>query len=77
MELIEQGLFLMIIGMGSVFAFLSVMLFAMNISSKVLAYINKYFPEPKEELNKKTKKTDNDAEIAIAIACAAARMKEV
>ena len=77
MELINQGLFLMVIGMGSVFAFLTVMLFAMNICSKLLAVLNKYFPEEKEEHKKKIQKTDNEAEIAIAIACAAQRMGKV
>lgn len=76
MELIHQGLFLMAAGMGSVFTFLIVMLIAMNICSKVLAYINKYFPEQKEETKKKLQKNNNEAEIAIAVACAAKRMKE-
>lgn len=76
MELIKEGLFLMLIGMGSVFAFLVVMLFAMNISSNVLDYINRYFPEQKEELKKNLKKQDNEAEIALAVLCATERMKE-
>ena len=76
MELINQGLFLMVIGMGSVFAFLTVMLFAMNICSKLIAVLNKYFPEEKEEPKKKNQKNDNEAEIAIAIACAAQKMRQ-
>ena len=76
MELINQGLFLMIIRMGSVFAFLIVMLFAMNICSKLIMILNKYFPEEKEEPKKKIQKTDNEAEIAIAIACAAQKTRQ-
>lgn len=73
MDLIQQGLFLMVIGMGTVFSFLIIMLFAMNISSKLLCILNRYFPEEKEEPKNKTNKNNNDDEIALAIACAIKR----
>ncbi len=71
MEALKEGLFIMVIGMGTVFIFLTIMVYAMNICSKILSYINKYFPEelPIEPKTKK-EKTNNDAEIALAIACA-------
>jgi len=70
-QLLEQGLLLMVIGMGFVFFFLSIMIICMNINSKIMKVLNKYFPEAtEEEPRTKKKKTDNDAEIALAIACA-------
>ena len=71
MEVLKEGFFIMVIGMGTVFMFLTIMVYAMNISTKVLAYINKYFPEEeRQEPTKKRERTDNDAEIALAIAAA-------
>ena len=71
MEALKQGFFIMVIGMGTVFIFLTIMVYAMNICTKVIGYINKYFPEElPPEPKKRTQKTDNDAEIAVAIACA-------
>jgi sodium pump decarboxylase gamma subunit len=62
----------MVIGMGTVFIFLVLMIFAMNTMSKLIQWINKYVPEEVVELknNKKNKEKDNDAEIALAIAAA-------
>ena len=76
--LLKDGIFVMIIGMGTVFIFLSIMIVAMNLNGKILKIVNKYFPEeiPVEKSNKKTAKKD-DAEIAVAIACAIARSKQV
>ena len=74
MEALEEGFFIMVIGMGTVFMFLTIMVYAVNICTKVLAYINKYFPE--EGVNNgancknSKKKCNNDAEIALVIAAA-------
>lgn len=70
--LLEEGCYVMAIGMGTVFIFLVLMIFAMNIMSKLIQWINKYVPEEVVELknNKKNKEKDNDAEIALAIAAA-------
>ncbi len=72
-ELVKEGLFVMIIGMGTVFVFLSVMIFAMALNSLVMQkIINKYFPE--EIPTKKTPQTNtSDEAIALAIACAYAK----
>lgn len=74
--LLKDGVFVMIIGMGTVFIFLSIMIVAMNLNGKVLQVINKYFPEevPQEKTSRKTAKKD-DEEIALAIACAVAKSK--
>ncbi len=42
-NLVEEGFKFMILGMGIVFVFLSIMIAVMNIMSKI---IHKFFPEP-------------------------------
>lgn len=76
LTLLKDGVFVMIIGMGTVFIFLSIMIVAMNLNGKVLQVINKYFPEeiPQEKTSRKSTKKD-DEEIALAIACAVAKSK--
>ena len=61
------------IGMAVVLAFLTLMIFAMNITSGlILNVLNKYFPEEVKEEKAKTKKkpANNDDEIALAVALA-------
>lgn len=74
MEKFLVGFQLMIIGMGTVFFFLTIMICAMNISENIIKFINKYYPEINtEEKNKKnTNKSKNttDEEVAIAIVSA-------
>lgn len=71
MTLLKEGAFIMAIGMGTVFFFLVIMIFAMNINKKVLNFIGKYFPEEVPEVKTTKKKTDSKGdEIALAIACA-------
>jgi len=73
LELFKEGFLIMVIGMGTVFFFLVAMIYAMEINSKVLAFINKFIPEEIENTSttpKKIIKKDDDAEIALAIACA-------
>lgn len=72
LTLLKDGVFVMLIGMGTVFVFLTIMIFAMNVNAKVLTIVNKYFPE-EEPVTKKPCKNNaqkDDAEIALAIACA-------
>ena len=79
LELLKEGSLVMVIGMGTVFFFLVVMIYAMEISAKVLKFINKFMPEEvevvKSSANKKQAQ-DNDAEIALAIACALERGRQ-
>jgi sodium pump decarboxylase gamma subunit len=80
--MMEQGLILMAAGMGTVFAFLVIMVFAMHASSAIL---NRYFPDktppPKKPNSKKSppKKKSNQpgdlSDVAAAIAVATARMR--
>lgn len=72
--LFKEGFIVMVIGMGTVFLFLTIMIWAMNLNEKVLKVINKYFPEEIPEIKKpqKKKSAGNDEEIALAIAAAVA-----
>lgn len=63
--LLKEGLIVMVIGMGTVFVFLTILVGVMYLSSYVLKLINEYFPE--EVLQEKIKFEDD---IAVAIACA-------
>lgn len=69
--LLQEGLIIMSIGMGTVFFFLVIMIGVMHINEKVLKFVGKYFPEEVPQEKATTKKaTSNDEEIALAIACA-------
>ena len=74
LTLVKDGIFVMVIGMGTVFIFLTIMIFAMQINAKFLKFINKFFPEeiPQEKLTKRKVSKNDDEEIALAIACAIA-----
>lgn len=51
LALLEDGFIVMIIGMGTVFVFLSIMIFAMHLNGKVLQVLNKFFPEKIADLH--------------------------
>ena len=74
-SLLTEGIAIMGIGMGVVFSFLVLTIFAMIIMSKVVGYLNKIFPEATSQIaNTNNKKTsDNDAQIALAIVAAMAK----
>ena len=68
----SEGAVVMVVGMGIVFSFLTVLVFAIMIMARCVAYIEKIWPSPVEEVKttKNTKKSSDDTEIAIAIAAA-------
>ena len=68
-ELLKSGCLLMVLGMGTVYFFIILMMYCMNFTTKMLNIINRYFPEKTNE-NKKVPLKKDDTEIAIAIACA-------
>lgn len=70
---LEEGLVLLSIGMGVVFGFLCVMVFAMNGMSLVVKWLNKLFPEEVEVFEKKGARKNVAEEEAIAVAIAVAR----
>ena len=78
MTLLKEGAIVMVIGMGTVFFFLAIMICAMNINEIVLKFIGKYFPEEVAEARTSKKKAEtNDEEIALAIACAINQAQKV
>ena len=71
MSNLGNGLALLAIGMGFVLAFLTLLIFAMGIMSKVVAWLNKLFPEAVEEVKSAAKKVSANVDEAIAVAIAA------
>lgn len=73
-DLLNTGITITFIGMAVVLAFLTLMIYAMNITSSfILNVLNKYFPEAIKEEPKKTKKkvaSSNNEDIAVAVALA-------
>ena len=55
-ELLKEGALIMLIGMGVVYLFITVMICFMQLSSKIMVFINKYFPEEIEENISTTKR---------------------
>lgn len=72
LQLLIDGCYLLVIGMGTVFIFLTVMIWVMELGAKTISIVNKYFPEEvvEDKHTSKKKAANNDAEIALAIACA-------
>jgi oxaloacetate decarboxylase gamma subunit len=48
-DLLKNGLMLMVIGMGTVFAFLTVMVLCIQVSAKVAARFAHLIPEPEKK----------------------------
>ena len=71
--MLEEGLILMFVGMGTVFAFLAVLWFAVFCMSKVVVFLNKICPEQTAVAAAPVKSADNNVETAIAIAAAKLR----
>ncbi len=55
-ELLKHGCFIMVIGMGFVYFFICIMIWAMDLVAKFIKMINKYFPEQIEEEKYQPKK---------------------
>lgn len=70
---LEEGMILLGIGMGVVFAFLCIMVFVMNGMSILVKWLNKIFPEEVEVVEKKVARKNVAEDEAIAIAIAVAR----
>jgi len=67
-NLIIEGFKFMGLGMGTVFLFLIIMIFAMNIMSKVL---NKFFPEVQPSARTEAKTAQNNHSKIVAAVTAA------
>lgn len=73
--LLKDGLFIMLLGVGFVLVFLCIMILGMTIMAKVIAYLNKLFPEQVFVAEKPSKRvTSDDEAIALALAVIKARI---
>lgn len=72
---LENGLILLVMGMGFVLTFLVILICSMGIMSKFVGYLNKVFPEAVEEIKTTVKKASSGVEDAIAVALAAIMAK--
>ena len=72
-NLVFEGFKFMILGMGTVFTFLTLMILAMNVQSYI---IHKFFPEPMPTTPKSDTGKKNSAKIA-AISAAIAHHEKV
>ena len=73
LQVLEEGLGIMLTGMGVVFSFLIVLIFSMLIMANVMKVLNKLFPEaePEQKAAKPKRVGKEEEEIAVAIAIAA------
>lgn len=69
-ETFMVGVHLMVIGMGTVFVFLMIMIFVMKLTHKVILFLDRYYPEEISGGTSIKKIKTDDSTIAIAIACA-------
>jgi len=67
-NLVIEGFKFMGLGMGTVFAFLVIMIFSMNLMSKI---IHKFFPEPQADVNAPAVSQQKDNKKIIAAITAA------
>ncbi len=74
-EILENGLILLVMGMGFVLCFLTILIFSMRIMSKIVLWLNKLFPEAVEEVKTAAKKASANVDEAIAVAIAAIMAK--
>ena len=74
-EILENGLILLVMGMGFVLCFLTILIFSMRIRSKIVLWLNKIFPEAVEEVKTAAKKVSTNVDEAIAVAIAAIMAK--
>ncbi len=73
MDLLMQGIVLMVIGMATVFAFLVLLIVAMNSSAAFFRKFAHLFPEEVQTPSKPASATDPIAEIAVALAAIKAK----
>ena len=72
--MLNEGLILMGVGMGTVFFFLVILWFAVFLMSKIVLFLNKIFPEQVQAAaTARPVSSDNGVELAIAIAAAKMR----
>ena len=68
--MLNEGIALMLTGMGTVFSFLVILWFSVSYMGKIVMKLNEIFPEEVGTIKKAVQTASSDAEIAIAIAAA-------
>lgn len=67
--MLKEGLILMVVGMGTVYVFLIIMIYVMMVMEKLVIYLNKIMPEKVAETVKTvSNKKNGNQEVAVAIA---------
>ena len=66
--MLNEGIALMLTGMGTVFSFLVILWISVSYMGKIVMKLNKLFPEQVETVKKAVQTASSDVEIAIAIA---------
>lgn len=76
MDRLGDGFTIMSIGMGVVFSFLVLMAVVLSLTSNVIKFLNKIFPEvaAEEKTSKQRRQGKDEEEIAVAIAAAVRNM---
>lgn len=69
-QAVSDGTIITIVGMAVVFAFLTIMVYAMDLTSAIVRYLNKKFPPKVVETTttKKRPQTNEEEMVAVAIA---------
>jgi len=77
MEIMLEGLVLLVAGMGIVFLFLQLLVFVMAHATKLVTRLNHILPddEPKKKTRAAASRADDHTAVAIAIAVASAQSR--
>jgi len=69
--MLQEGLIITVVGMSTVLLFLTILVFAMQLMAKSIAFVNKFMPEAVEvpvAVRKENKSDDEEIAVAIAVA---------
>ncbi|MEA1956491.1 MAG: OadG family protein [Campylobacterota bacterium] len=72
-NLIMEGFKFMALGMGTVFSFLIVLMFMMNMMSKI---VHRFFPEPQVDVNPPVATKQDNKKVIAAITAAIAHHRQ-
>lgn len=72
--MIMDGLIITVVGMGAVFVFLTLLVYAMQFATKIVEILNKYMPEEVVAPAAVPSRKNTEDEVAVAIAVAKMNM---
>ena len=75
-NIFNEGFAVMLVGMGTVFTFLCILILSMLTMSKIVRKLNEIFPEVVAEVKSTAKKVASNVDEAIAVAIAAIMAKK-